>query len=194
MSRQNGSPNWCGKSTCRCIRIFDKLHFRQTAATRIFAALCSTTVRVSLGKTCHPSDSQAERTRSTSARSGSDGSAPRRDAKTQAAPRGHSIRGCGRGLLISAEIWLRRSRVHTSGLRRGRREGGGLEGIGARHPPQRQARRPCRAGPADGSAEGPVDLGGFHAIVANPIDGSVWGTVGVLAKTLLWPQITARAV
>jgi len=37
-----------------------------------------------------------------------------------------------------------------------------------------------------------VDLGGFHAIVANPIDGSVWGTVGVLAKTLLWPQITAK--
>ena len=37
-----------------------------------------------------------------------------------------------------------------------------------------------------------MDLGGFHAIVANPIDGSVWGTVGVLAKTLLWPQITAK--
>ena len=69
------------------------------------------------------------------------------------------------------------------GVRRNRRrrQGAGLDGTGARRRRQRQARCLCRAGPAGRSEKDKRIPGGFYAIMPSPVDGSVWGTVGVFA-------------
>ncbi len=68
-------------------------------------------------------------------------------------------------------------------VRRDRRrgEGAGLVAVHSRHQRQRQARRLCRAQPADRSGQGQAAHPGSgpYAVMPSPVDGSIWYTVGV---------------
>ena len=66
---------------------------------------------------------------------------------------------------------------------RRRRQGAGLDGARARHQRQRQARRRTSSRTSRSiRRRTSASPAGFYAVMPSPVDGSVWGTVGVFGR------------